>query len=159
MNSDKKKLAVWVFALCSGLTGCMANTAGSDQSVSLPVVVVWQSSQCNVTSAQIRQIETPAEWQSVYALSRSAIGNEVLNPPTLDFSNHTYSLVAMGNKPNPGYGLQVNGDHAAYSHGILTLPVAEATPAPDKMYAQMIVSPCVLLATPKLDNIVETKLK
>jgi hypothetical protein len=141
------------------LAGCAADNKAEVAQASVPVTVVWQSAHCNVDTASLRRIETQAEWQDIAAQAVNQMGGQPSKAMPLDFTQYTYSLVALGSRPNPGYGLEITADKALYRHGVLTLPVRETKPDPDKMYAQVLVSPCMVLATPVAGNVTDIKMQ
>lgn len=159
MQNARKLLLSLVPAMAGLWTGCSADDVASGQADRLPVTVVWQSQHCNVTTAVVREIESQADWQSIAKQSSTRIGDSSSTAMALDLDAFTYSLIALGAKPNPGYGLEVTSDQGSYTDGVLVLPVSETQPDPEKMYAQMMVSPCVVLATPLVGKVIDITLR
>ncbi|MCG8314619.1 MAG: hypothetical protein MI976_15530 [Pseudomonadales bacterium] len=161
-KSDKVfVLASMAFFFSHGLIGCTATEApaqSKDTAVTIPLSVVWQSNNCNIQKPVIRELKNEQDWQSIYQQPALRMG-QVNTYPQLDFATHSYSLVALGMKPNPGYNLSVNDSSATFTHGTLVLPVSETLPDSNRMYAQVMVSPCLILATPALGEITSIQLK
>jgi hypothetical protein len=78
-----------------------------------------------------------------------------MNPPpapAVDFSREAVLLIAMGQRPSAGYGLNLAGE-ATLRDGVLTVPVDWREPPPGYLRAQVVTSPCLLLKVPAVDLI------
>lgn len=66
----------------------------------------------------------------------------------IDWENNRVLQVNMGLKPNSGYHLDFPGG-ARIKKRVLIIPVHWETPQPGGMYAQRMVSPCLMLSIPR----------
>lgn len=80
--------------------------------------------------------------------SASFVGAEQASMPTIDFDASVLVLLQLGQRANAGYGLEVTAEVAELRSKQLLLPVRELLPAADRMYASVLVSPCVVLQFP-----------
>jgi hypothetical protein len=66
--------------------------------------------------------------------------------PQVNFSQWQVAAVFLGARPNPGYGVEVTGCVAAGAN--IEVQYTEWKPAPDMVYAQVIVHPYDIVAIP-----------
>jgi hypothetical protein len=57
-------------------------------------------------------------------------------------------LIAMGQRSSAGYGLTLADKVAVVRDGVLTVRVDWREPLPDRLRAQVMTSPCLLVAVP-----------
>jgi hypothetical protein len=125
----------------------------------LPVQRVFEAQQCGALTAGV----TPITDHAAFAALRESVSVNQFPPrtepwPEFDPDRETLVLVALGFKPNPGHGLVLVPEPALLVDGVLQLPVRTTAPESGRMYAQMIVNPCLILRLPKLEGVQEIRL-
>lgn len=174
MTNPRKSTASILSVLITGvaLSGCAAEQAPSASAVQvfeaghvvgqqrLPVTLVWQSQHCASEQPVTRPLRNDNEWLQIARPALSTrLGETAKALPVVDFQKYTYVLIALGTQPNPGHRLEMRNQTAEFNAGILTLPITFKTPETDKMYPQMLVAPCLVVSTPKVDPINEIRLR
>ncbi|MBU0483701.1 MAG: protease complex subunit PrcB family protein [Proteobacteria bacterium] len=133
----------WLWIAIFTLAGCINNGT-------LPVNIVFESQTCNIEAGIIPISHQKELERTLKHISSSVIGRP---PPKttseIDFKTDQIFLISLGNKPSTGYSLSLSANLAEIDEGKINLPVAVKEPDPDKSYAQIITSPCVLLSMPK----------
>lgn len=120
------------------------------QAESVAVRSLWQSQQCKKTQAStdliIDQNTLQTWWKTIH--------NNVLPTPglpetfnKLDFQKEKIIVVFMGEKPSAGFSLQLANAEARLVNKVLHVVVNSGVPKNDSMQAQLITSPCLVLAT------------
>jgi hypothetical protein len=71
--------------------------------------------------------------------------------PQVDFSKHSVVIVALGRQSSLGHSVRLNHHQAVLEHGKLHLPMTVTRPDQDKYQAQVITSPCQIVALPKIN--------
>ena len=66
----------------------------------------------------------------------------------LDWSQFQILRINMGTQPNLGYSLSYAGGASLVGQRLI-IPITWNRPEPGRMYAQMLVEPCLLLAIPR----------
>lgn len=98
---------------------------------------------------EVRLVREELEWRDVWA----RIAGRQLEPPAapeVDFARTTLVLLALGERPSTGYGLELR---ALERRGAsLFVHARETRPAPDSMQAQVLTSPYLVLAVPRHDG-------
>lgn len=74
--------------------------------------------------------------------------SQTLAKSQLDWSNYQILRINMGQQPNMGYSLAYPGG-ARLIEGRLQIPIQWNRPQAGRMYAQMLVEPCLLLSIPR----------
>ncbi len=69
--------------------------------------------------------------------------------PAVDLSRQATLLVQMGQKPTPGYGLWPEQPVARLRGDVLEVILDWQSPPPGAILAQVITSPCMLIAIPR----------
>lgn len=142
------------------ITGC-----ASRQAEQVKLDVLFASNQCQYPDAATTLISNAEELTAFTTHIRQAQGT-VPGPQIIHSENSsTTSLlqtlsaqqnsiyfdrekllfIARGNQPNPGYGMELQAETAKLSDGELQIPISILKPEPGQMYAQLIISPCLLL--------------
>jgi len=70
--------------------------------------------------------------------------------PPVDFGSHMIAAVFAGDRPTPGYGVEITD--ARREGGTLGLVVTESRPAPGTLAAQVIVTPFHIVALPRFEG-------
>lgn len=108
--------------------------------------VVKQSAQCGSAKPEARWLTDNDSLQAAWADRTTLGGTPTQLPPS--FPNHWLLYLSSGQKSTSGYSLTLNdvqrGDSAT-----LKLDVHWLKPLPDRMVAQMITQPCLILALEK----------
>jgi hypothetical protein len=71
-------------------------------------------------------------------------------PPAVDFSSRMVAAVFAGDRPTPGYTVEIAG--ARQDASALALVVTESRPAQGMLAAQMIVTPFHIVTLPRFDG-------
>lgn len=69
--------------------------------------------------------------------------------PAVDWTREAVLLVGMGQRPTAGHGVELLSPAAPVKEGVAAVRVAFRSPAADAMTAQVITSPCLVLALPR----------
>jgi hypothetical protein len=116
----------------------------------VPATAVRFGAQCGGAGA-----EPSARWLGTEAAAREALGTEGpidaagRGALPVDFAKEGVVLVGMGSRPTAGYALTLSADRAEVKDGVATIAVRFEEPAPGAMLAQMLTSPCLLVALPR----------
>lgn len=135
--------------LAALVSGCQSLAVNPGQQT---VQRLFSSNMCDVQtrSARVTWIDSNDQLQGVIERIRKkhliGAGDEV---PHVDFTRRTALLVEMGRQPSAGYGLALQDPALSVDAGEVTLHVQWTTPRPDRMYAQVITSPCLLVTLPR----------
>ena len=76
-------------------------------------------------------------------------GVGALTLPVVDFSKEHLLLLSMGERPTAGYGISLSQEKLLYSKNEAEIDIVWDEPSANAVVAQIITSPCVLLAIPK----------
>jgi len=132
--------------LASQLVAC-----ASSQNVDFSVI--HQARQCGYAEAGISHLDS-AEQQTWVINKLSPFSDESERQALRNlFTEHARKenlfLIAQGSKPTAGYGFEVKAKMAPLEKDTLRLPIRFSQPDKDKMQAQMLTSPCMVLG---IDN-------
>ncbi len=70
--------------------------------------------------------------------------------PAVDFAREAVAAVFLGTRPTGGYGVEIVG--AGQKAGAFVVQYRETKPGADAIAAQVITSPFLLVAMPKVDG-------
>jgi hypothetical protein len=132
------------------LIGGCAQTSGSAAGDRLlPAQTLYANPQCGgLAHPAVIWIASLDDWRFYYQqMMRQRIKPPLL--PAVDFPREGVLLIAMGQRPAAGYGLNLIGDTVAIQDGVLTARVEWREPQPGYRQAQMISNPCLLLKLPE----------
>ena len=132
--------------------GCVGNDSHSKEKPTLKVRLLFQGDQCMTDRLNPHAIwiEDPAQFKQTYArLTRHTIGAQQDLSSRVDFSREGILIVAMGQKPTGGYGLELNREVAVISDDAAVLRVSWIEPPKDAILPQVITSPCLAIILPK----------
>ncbi|TBW56886.1 protease complex subunit PrcB family protein [Marinobacter halodurans] len=125
-----------VFALIL-LSGCVADPPVADGA---EVQVIASQTRCGLTAPGLVLARNAAEWQ---ALIGSVDGQL---PDWPDVANQWLLVASLGHQATGGHGIGfISADRDGQD---LSIEVKVTHPAPDAMVAQMITSPCLVMAIP-----------
>lgn len=143
-----------ILALCLSalLSSCAATGAGSDQpnaSQNGELSLVHGGSQCGSNGAEPRVtwVDDAVSFKRIIVRANAKSGRERA-VPGMDFQQHGVVWISMGDKPSAGY--RINSDGSTFIQDeALNVPVDWAEPAPGYVQAQVLTSPCLLIAVPR----------
>jgi hypothetical protein len=116
----------------------------------VPAQVVRSGAQCGGSATT-----TAAHWLGTEAALREALGASgplglaAAEPFPVDFSQQGVVLVSVGQRPTAGYAISLAAPGAEVKDGVATLTVKLEEPAPGAVLAQVVTSPCLLVALPR----------
>jgi len=137
-------------ALASG--ACAATGTRGDPAAG--VEVVFRAAMCGDTSKgpAVTWIGTASALRAVYKrIVRHQTEEGAGASVPVDFSSRAVVWVQMGMQPSAGYGLSLQDPAAEIDAGTLTLHMKWLAPSPDRVYAQVVTRPCLLVAVPRAD--------
>lgn len=139
--------AVWVMTLTM-VAGCFQTGGNAASDATVPIATLASRDQCGGQNRPaVHWIATAGEWRDLYA----RINSQWMNPPpppAVDFPREGVLLIAMGQRSSGGYGLTLADDVAAVRDGVLTVRVDWREPPAGSRQAQVMTSPCLLVAVP-----------
>jgi hypothetical protein len=111
--------------------------------------VIHQASQCGYAEAGISHLKS-TEQQTLVINKLTPFSDESDRQALRSlFAEHALKenlfLIAQGTKPTPGYGFEVTAHVAPLEKNTLRLPIRFSQPDKDRMLAQMLTSPCMVL--------------
>jgi hypothetical protein len=132
--------------------GCVGTDSHSKEKPTLKLRLLFKGGQCstNRLNPQAVWIEDPDQFKKTYArLTKHTIGAQQNLLSQVDFSREGILVVAMGQKPTGGYGLELNREFAVISDDTAVLRVSWTNPPEDAILPQIITSPCLAIILPK----------
>ena len=130
------------------LVGCVQPGGNAASDATVPIARLASPGQCGgLDRPAVRWIASAGEWRDLYA----RINSQWMNPPpppAVDFPREGVLLIAMGQRPSAGYALALADEVATASDGVLTVRVDWREPPPGYRRAQVMTSPCLLVAVP-----------
>jgi hypothetical protein len=145
------KIAVLLFMLLFP-NGCVGSDNHSKNKPTLKVRLLCKGDQCktNRLDPHAIWIEDPDQFKKTCArLTRHTIGTQQDLSSRVDFSREGILIVAMGQKPTGGYGLELNREFAVITEDTAVLRVSWIDPPKGAILPQIITSPCLALILPK----------
>jgi hypothetical protein len=145
------KIAVPFFLLLF-TNGCLGTDSHSKQKPTLKMRLLYEGSQCSSIGLEPHAIwiKDPDQFEKTYArLSGQFLSPQQDLSARVDFSREGILIVAMGQKPTGGYGLELDRDYADLSNDTAILRVSWIEPPKDAILPQIITSPCLAIVLPK----------
>jgi len=143
----------WVVGVVAAATvavaGCETPTpaAGADDA---QAQLLWSAAQCGVERAGARWVADRKEFDTIVVRAAShQVGAEPAQVEGVDFAQQRVVLITRGRKPTPGYGIELAESPLRIDDERALLTVRLAEPDPDAMQAQMLTTPCALVALPR----------
>lgn len=134
-------------ALLAGLlSGCTAMNGG--YGAGGDVRPLYAASMCGSGTRQAR-LTWIDDARQLQRFSDRITGRRPSVPLQVDFATRAVVLVEMGAAPSAGYGLSLQDRRAAVAGGYLTLYIKWLEPAPERVYAQVVTHPCLLVSVPR----------
>lgn len=111
------------------------------------IETVYASSNCGPSSSfrEGRIIGSGREFRAVWQAITAGQYPE-LSPPAIDFKKRRAILVGLGANPNAGYRLELADGIAKSRRGVFHIRFREIRPSPEAIYAQVVVTPCVVVS-------------
>lgn len=123
------------------LAACSA-TGGPGEGKGVMVRQITQSAYCGLTGPGVAFVRSEADREALLDVSGQNMATDVVRK--VDLSREALVMVTLGQKPTAGYSVGLQSALAQGKSLVLDMRVSE--PAPDMMVAQVITSPCVVLA-------------
>lgn len=143
-----KQPALITLAALTLMGGCAQTSSSAASDSVLPAQTLYVSPQCgSLEQSALLWIASAEDWRFHYGQVMSLRMNPPA-PPLVDFPREGVLLIAMGQRPSAGYGLNLIGETVAMEDGVLTVRVAWREPLPGYRQAQMISNPCLLAKLP-----------
>lgn len=132
-----------LFALSLPLLGAEGGGCSGDREV--PVTVVRGGAQCGgaAEGPSVRRLASAAELAGAFA---GELGGPP--PPVLDFREAAVLLVASGRRPTAGHAVELAAPKAPVKGGVALVQVTLRAPEPGAITAQVVTSPCLVVALP-----------
>ncbi len=99
-----------------------------------------------ITTARRLVIRDDEQWRALWA-EHAGPGAP---PPDVDFRTRMIAAVFAGDRPTPGYGVEIVA--ARRQEEALGIVVSESRPAPGTIAAQVIVTPFHIVALPRFEG-------
>ena len=116
--------------------------------------VVDRGTQLGLEGPMARVFRSQAGWREAWSSAPATrVGQQQQGAPQVDqvdWSEHMLAVVALGQRPTAGYGVEVQGVERA--GGFLRVRVAETEPPPDAMQAQVVTHPYVVLRLARFEG-------
>ncbi len=114
--------------------------------------VVYRDNRCPAVEPGIQVFRDTAawtEWRRQRERQLFSPSNEADDEATaVDFGQVTVIVISMGQKPTPGYAVEVLEDSAVLQGGSLNISSVWQQPAEGAILAQVLTSPCVAVTVP-----------
>jgi hypothetical protein len=133
-------------------SGCVGTDGHSKEKLTLKVRLLFKGGQCNTNRLNPHAIwiEDPDQFKKTYTrLTKHTIGTQQDLSSRIDFSREGILVVAMGQKPTGGYGLELNREFAVIADDTAVLRVSWIEPPKGVVLPQIITSPCLAVILPK----------
>lgn len=129
------------------LAGCASSHVTEDKRDAPLARQVTQSAHCGLTGPGLAYVQTAERLQQMLDLPTQNMAVQQLRQ--VDLAKEHLLFVTLGERPTSGYSLSLSSVQSTTS--TLQLAVAMRSPAPGTMTAQVITSPCVVVAVPARD--------
>jgi len=145
---------VFTLAGCALLVGCASSGAVADELSAPPLArQVTQSAHCGLTGPGLAYVKSNERLQKLLELPAQNMAVQQLRQ--VDLEKEHLLFVTLGEKPTGGFSVSLvstSVESAGKSaDNTLQLFMAVRSPAPGTMVAQVITSPCVVVAVPATD--------
>jgi hypothetical protein len=125
----------------------ISTSACSEQK--LPITSIYASNSCGFAEKQIRHISSTSELSQFFAALPYHFPKKAQIAPAVDFETEMVILYALGQRPNNGYRIEQYEDFAIIQNRTLLLPLRTQQPDADRLYGEMITTPCQFFTLPK----------
>ncbi|MDO6823170.1 protease complex subunit PrcB family protein [Marinobacter sp. 1_MG-2023] len=138
--------AVSLVAAGALLVGCAATETAEDEPRAPLVRQVTQSAHCGLTGPGLAYVQTKERLQQLLELPTQNMAVQQLRE--VDLEQEHLLFVTLGQKPTGGHSLSLASAEVESSDNMLRLTMVVRAPAPGSMAAQVITSPCAVIAIP-----------
>lgn len=130
---------------------CHGEPYSGKQRSALPVKALYKSLQCgrSDSSPSVEVISNAEQMEQIYRKLGQVLGGQPIELPAISYGKEVAMLVEMGQRPTAGYGLVLDGSTATLRGGIAEVHVIWLEPSEGAVVAQLITSPCLLIALPR----------
>lgn len=115
----------------------------------LPITSIYASNSCGFAEKQIKHIGSTSELNYFFSALPYHFPEKAQTAPTVDFETKMVILYALGQRPNTGYRIEQYEDFAIIQNRTLLLPIRTQQPDADRLYGEMITTPCQFFTLPK----------
>jgi PrcB C-terminal len=128
------------------LAGCASGCAISAPQHQLAMRTLTQATFCRENTSQARIITDVGSYRTAWRTAQGNVIAEDRTPPAIDFTRERVIAIYMGRQNTAGYHVRPATTATLHADGTLEIPVEWTEPGPDTLQAQVITSPCVLVA-------------
>ncbi len=136
-----------VLAVCVVLAGCGSTGPQQSEAPAPAVRQVTQSAHCGLTGPGLVWVATAPQREKLLDLAGQNMATGMVRK--VDLSRERMVFVTLGQRSTAGYSVGL--DEFSVDQKVLTLRMRVREPAPGKMVAQAMTSPCVVLAVSPVD--------
>lgn len=108
---------------------------------------ITQSDYCGLTGPGLAYVESPAELEPLLGVSGQNLSTQLIRE--VDLAREHLVFVTLGQKPTAGYSVALEQAH--FSGDTLALEMQVRQPASGSIVAQVITSPCAVVAVPGVE--------
>lgn len=123
------------------LTGCAANRSATPEGAPLARQLT-QSDHCGLAAPGLVYLDNVAQVERLSGLPTRNLPLDSLT--AVDFEREHLLLVSLGQKTTGGYGITL--EDSVIRDGVLEVRVSVRQPAADAMVAQVLTTPCAVMA-------------
>ncbi len=139
--------------LVLGACGSDLNSPPAAEAIApVQVQVIYHGNRCLATQPGILLIRDAASWANWQSrrkqMSFSASSESDDAAANLDFDQDTIIVISMGQKPTPGYSIEVPQGSVTLQGTSLTVRTVWQQPPEGAILAQVITSPCIAITAP-----------
>ena len=148
MKSHRLAMVAIMLLAASACKLDMEQVGSSD---TVPIHVVYRDQLCRDDTASIepiRDMKSLADWWQPIARQQLPAKPLPQSLAALNFSESSVFVVSMGRQSSAGYDIELHEDRAPIQDASLTIPANFNKPSADMMTAQVMISPCVVVAVP-----------
>ena len=109
----------------------------------VPVAVVRGGAACGGDAPAVRRLSSPEALAAAFPAGPGGAA------PAADFEGGAVLLVAAGQRPTAGFELTLASPRAPVKDGVALVRVAVREPPPGAVVAQVVTSPCLVVALPR----------
>lgn len=138
-------IKVLALPLAVSLTAC--SSVGSDSGKVAEVRQITQSDHCGLSGPGLVYVDSAGDLESILGVSGQNLSTRLVRE--VDLANEHLVFVTLGQRPTAGYSVAL--DKAHVSGNTLSLDMLIKRPEPGMMVAQVITTPCAVVAVPGLE--------
>ena len=141
----------YTLLVATGLIACHAGPNPAAPDADGDIITLVAGSQCGRSepSANARWLDSAEALQDAWSrMTRHSIGKTAFPAPVPDLARYGVLLVSMGQQTTGGYQLRLLSQRLEHTPAGATVRVAWLVPPPGARTAQVITSPCLMLAIP-----------